>query len=348
MSSQSSDCFSVAVVVPVYNVAKYLPECLDSLLRQTHRNFTVFCVDDGSTDGSGDILDAYAAKDSRILALHKSNGGVSSARNLALDLIEESSFDGICFIDSDDYVKPNFLQHYVDTALTENADYVVCAWDMFDRDGLIKTPRSSIPPHPSKLVDINEAFDHYLKRGHWSKLKSKSFSPFAANTFFAADTIRGLRFSTTLRRAEDQEFRLRAMTRIHRGVITSDVTYMYRLRASSLSHSGNDITDDLRYAMSLLDHLDEFPSAGKKTIEFLVLKHWWLCTCFSFADGTFPKNQALLSSAYQRISSHRFQSDVLKEFRGKLRLFAMGEWALRLYMSFRKTKKPHSSGNPYP
>ena len=121
MSAQSSDNFSVAVVIPVYNVAKYLPECLDSLLRQTHRNFTVFCVDDGSTDGSGEILDAYAAKDSRILVLHKSNGGVSSARNQALDLIDRSDFDGVCFIDSDDYVTPHFRNLFTG-ALSERLD----------------------------------------------------------------------------------------------------------------------------------------------------------------------------------------------------------------------------------
>lgn len=349
MSAQSSDNFSVAVVIPVYNVAKYLPECLDSLLRQTHRNFTVFCVDDGSTDGSGEILDAYAAKDSRILVLHKSNGGVSSARNQALDLIDRSDFDGVCFIDSDDYVTPHFLQHYVDTATSEKADYVVCAWDIFDQDGLLKVERSFIPTHPLKIIDNNQAFDHFTRRGEWSKQKSKSFSHFVGNTFFSTKTVMGLRFNTNQKLAEDIDFRLRAMRNINRGAITSSVTYMYRMRTSSLSHSGSDHPYDIQCYMSLLGQLYEFPKAGREAIEYLALKSWWNCICIALADNNFDNNKSFLDAAYHQISSHHFQTDIIKKYRLKLMLFSLGEWALRLYMCFRKTKRPLlSSGNFFP
>ena len=85
-----------AIIVPVYNTAKYLRECLDSVLSQTHKNFTLFAVDDGSIDESGKILDAYAIKDSRFKVTHKENEGVSIARNTALKLIEaENDFDFI-------------------------------------------------------------------------------------------------------------------------------------------------------------------------------------------------------------------------------------------------------------
>ena len=77
----------VAVVLPVYNTARYLRECLDSILAQSYKNFVVFAVDDGSTDTSGQILNEYTAKDQRIVTFHKKNGGVSSARNVALDAI---------------------------------------------------------------------------------------------------------------------------------------------------------------------------------------------------------------------------------------------------------------------
>lgn len=78
----------VAIVVPVYNVAPYLNECLDSILTQTYTNFTVFAVDDGSTDESGAILDEWASKDTRFVVIRQKNGGLSAARNAALDLIE--------------------------------------------------------------------------------------------------------------------------------------------------------------------------------------------------------------------------------------------------------------------
>ena len=96
----------IAIITPVYNTARYLRECLDSILSQTYKNFAVFTIDDGSTDDSGQILDEYAAKDCRIITIHKKNGGVSSARNTALDAIEnDGSFDYITFVDSDDVVK---------------------------------------------------------------------------------------------------------------------------------------------------------------------------------------------------------------------------------------------------
>ena len=100
----------VAVIVPVYNVASYLRECLDSILTQTYTSFTVFAVDDGSTDESGAILDEYAVKDLRLIVIHQKNGGISAARNAALDRIErDGTFQYVAFVDSDDKVLPDFL-----------------------------------------------------------------------------------------------------------------------------------------------------------------------------------------------------------------------------------------------
>ena len=76
----------ISVIVPVYNVEYYLKQCLDSIVNQTYRNLEIILVDDGSTDSSGDICDEYAQIDARIKVIHKENGGVSSARNAALDL----------------------------------------------------------------------------------------------------------------------------------------------------------------------------------------------------------------------------------------------------------------------
>lgn len=102
----------LTVIVPVYNVEKYLHRCLDSLTNQTFKNLNIICVNDGSTDCSGDILDRYAEKDSRISVIHKSNGGVSSARNIALDKLymqwqkDPSTCSAfVTFVDPDDYVE---------------------------------------------------------------------------------------------------------------------------------------------------------------------------------------------------------------------------------------------------
>ena len=112
---------TVSVVIPVYNVEQYLRECVDSVLRQTYSSYEIILVDDGSTDSSGSICDAYAAKDNRISVIHKANGGLSSARNAGL---EKSKGKYVYFLDSDDYIVEDALEKLVGTAEKENAEIV--------------------------------------------------------------------------------------------------------------------------------------------------------------------------------------------------------------------------------
>lgn len=105
MNDVSSPYFSI--VIPVYNVATYLRESLESVLAQTYNGWEALCVDDGSTDDSGAILDEYATRDNRFRVIHKENGGVSSARNLALDQLKGL---WVCFLDGDDVLHPRLLE----------------------------------------------------------------------------------------------------------------------------------------------------------------------------------------------------------------------------------------------
>ena len=112
----------VSVVVPVYNGEKYLSECLDSLINQLYRNIEVVVVNDGSTDGTKELLDAYVQKDSRIKAIHKENGGVSSARNAALDVIQG---EYVHFLDSDDWISADIYKNAVALMKSQNVDMVI-------------------------------------------------------------------------------------------------------------------------------------------------------------------------------------------------------------------------------
>lgn len=103
----------ISVIVPVYNVEKYLPRCIDSILSQTFKNFELLLIDDGSPDNSGKICDEYAKRDSRVKVFHKPNGGVSSARNLGLD---KASGEWVTFIDADDYIEQYFFDIPEDVA----------------------------------------------------------------------------------------------------------------------------------------------------------------------------------------------------------------------------------------
>ena len=96
----------VSIIVPVYKVEKYLDRCIQSILNQIEKDWELLLIDDGSPDNSGIICERYASVDSRIIVYHKTNGGVSSARNLGLDYAKG---EWICFIDSDDYISEDFL-----------------------------------------------------------------------------------------------------------------------------------------------------------------------------------------------------------------------------------------------
>ncbi|MCM1312358.1 MAG: glycosyltransferase family 2 protein [Bacteroides sp.] len=99
----------ISVIIPIYNVERYLRRCIDSILAQTFTDFELLLVDDGSKDGSGSICDEYAEKDKRVRVFHKANGGVSSARNMGLD---HAWGEWITFVDSDDWVDSDYLNEY--------------------------------------------------------------------------------------------------------------------------------------------------------------------------------------------------------------------------------------------
>ena len=113
----------ISVIVPVYNVAGYLPRCVDSILNQTYGNLEILLVDDGSADDSGRICDEYAEKDPRIRVIHKENGGLSSARNAGLDV---SSGQYVGFVDSDDWIEPEMYAELL-ALMERNYAQLVCA-----------------------------------------------------------------------------------------------------------------------------------------------------------------------------------------------------------------------------
>ena len=111
----------ISVVIPVYNVEKYLAECVDSVLNQTYTNYEIILVDDGATDSSGRMCDEYAQKDPRIRVIHQKNGGLSAARNTGLEVAKG---DYVYFLDSDDYIEACTLEHLMARANEEHADVV--------------------------------------------------------------------------------------------------------------------------------------------------------------------------------------------------------------------------------
>jgi len=132
----------ISVIVPIYNIKEYLERCIDSILAQTYQNIEVLMVDDGSTDGTSELVDEIALKDSRIRVFHKENGGSSSARNLAM---REAKGQYFSFIDSDDYIEPDMMEKLYQAIQTSGMPIAQGAREEIDEQGNI-LPDICIPP----------------------------------------------------------------------------------------------------------------------------------------------------------------------------------------------------------
>ena len=121
----------ISVIIPVYNVEKYIKRCLDSVINQTYENLEIILVDDGTPDNSGVICDEYAKKDERIKVIHKENGGLSSARNAGLDIAKG---EYISFIDSDDYISDNFIERLYENLSENGAEIAQCGFKRTAKD----------------------------------------------------------------------------------------------------------------------------------------------------------------------------------------------------------------------
>ena len=148
----------VSIIVPVYNVEKYLRPCLDSIEAQTFTDFEAVLVDDGSTDNSGKICDEYAAKDPRFIVVHKRNEGVAKARITAF---EHSKGDLITFIDSDDFVTSDFLEIMVNTFQKNSVDMISCQYYTY-QNGKSFTTKRSVSGYLNKEMIIKMLKTNYL------------------------------------------------------------------------------------------------------------------------------------------------------------------------------------------
>lgn len=201
----------VSVIVPVYNVEKYLREAIDSVCKQTYPNWELLLVDDGSKDQSGIICDEYAQKDVRIRVFHTKNKGVSSARNLG---IENANGKWIAFMDSDDYLDANYLEVLI--RHSENMEMVVCSTQN------VPTGRCTILTdqiaYYSTLDDTRKELDRfrtYFYSAVWNKI-------------YLRDKVK-MRFNPNLSLGEDWWFNVEYMQNCHGICVLPDVLDYHRV-----------------------------------------------------------------------------------------------------------------------
>lgn len=234
----------VSVIVPCYKVEQYLPKCIDSIIAQTYENLEIWLVDDGSPDRCGEICDEYAEKDKRLNVIHKENGGLSDARNAAID---RATGEWITFVDSDDYV----AEDYVETLyrLVEKYDCeVAVAWHMTFNEGEVpkRLAHSSIEEKMEPLSAVEQMFyQEKFDTAAWAKLYHRRL--------FAT----GIRYPKGLL-YEDLPTTYLLMLESKGVAFTNKVIYYYLLRASSIEgeYTPKKIKSGLAVTAMMDTHID--------------------------------------------------------------------------------------------
>lgn len=230
----------VSVVVPVYNVERYVGQCLESILSQSYTNLEIIIVNDGSKDSSADICKRYAALDDRILLINKENGGLSSARNAALDKVHGKY---LMYVDSDDYIKPEMIKNMVDVAEKENVDLVKCNFCRCTQDGT--EDNCDDDTGTIKLFSAEEAVENFLTAPYSSH---KYFRITVWDSLYLFDTVKNLRFPEG-KLYEDGYYTPVVLLNCKKTAHIDTSFYVYRQNESSII--GNGFTKKVLRALTI-------------------------------------------------------------------------------------------------
>lgn len=216
----------VSLIIPVYNVRPYLAEALDSAVHQTYGHLEIIVIDDGSTDGSGEMCDEYAEKDRRIRVVHQENKGLSAARNAGLDRM---TGEAVAFLDSDDAFDPSFVERMLAAMIRENADQVICRYSVHHTSGTLRNQEKEsilplIQPGVYGRAGVLQAlFEGTINVSVWGKL-------------YKREIWNGFRFRAG-HVYEDNEASYKAGNQCERAYVLDDLLYLYRKRPGSITNT---------------------------------------------------------------------------------------------------------------
>lgn len=239
----------VSIILPVFNAERFLPQCLDSILRQTYQNWELIAVDDGSKDGSMEILKSYEKRDNRIHIISKENEGVSIARNIAL---EHAHGDYIYFVDSDDIVMPEGLMILVKAMESNKTTFIKSDFLPIDEQGkhvFINKKQVIRRRYDGKVMDSEKFFKKILMKEY-----------FLWTCLFRKEIIEKyhILFIPYCRLMEDAAFVVDYLLYSDRNVYKDACIYGYRKYEGTVSAANKDYTEDM---MLIKKHLLEFPKS---------------------------------------------------------------------------------------
>lgn len=292
-----------SIILPIYNVEKYLKECVDSILKQTFRDYEVILVDDGSTDGSPELCDKFAETYDFIRVIHKANGGAADSRNVGL---KNAIGDYIIFIDSDDFILSEHFLEDVNNSFSENVDMVLYKYSKFFDD-------------TKNLAECNFSYEIAKSKENYA---DKIYELVKADAFFGMAWIRAIRkdilldnqiFFKTGLTGEDMDWNYELMLNVSNIELLDNIYIAYRQRSGSVTAS---------YKIKNLEdfiHIVEVWSEKLKFIENYTLKKALL--------GSLAKNYSNLIIVYSRITDVN-----KKEYKQRIKKL---DWLLKYGMSRR-------------
>ena len=280
----------ISIIVPVYNVEKYLKRCIDSILNQSFTDFELILVDDGSTDNSGEIIDEYAIKDERIKVIHKENGGLSSARNVG---IEYSKGNYIAFVDSDDYINKNMYKILYKNAIKYNAEISICNFEYVYENDDVDEEQDII----SEKISVNNNIESL------EKLYSSENIQFivAWNKLYKKNLFEKIRYDYG-KYHEDEFIIHKLLYKCNKSVYCYDKLYYYLQRNGSIMGSSFNV-NKLDVLDAMKERMDFFREIHLKELEYKTQNNY----LYYFLDYYFRTKYELNNNDMLRYMKKQFK-----------------------------------------
>lgn len=250
----------ISVIVPVYNVQKYLEKCIESILSQTYKNIEIILIDDGSTDNSGKICDECVERDSRIRVIHQKNKGLSAARNRG---IECSKGKYIVFIDSDDYIHNRMIEILYQAIIENHAELAICDFKYVYEYN--KDEKEIVSPIQNEVLNNNEVIEKLFEKNAWYYIV-------AWNKLYKKELWDNIRFPVGYIH-EDEAVIHHILIKCKKVVTVKQKLYYYRQIINSITHTKNAKRTDWYFALAdRLVFLER--KVSEKNIKILAYQFW--------------------------------------------------------------------------
>lgn len=315
----------ISVIVPVYNVEKYLEKCVDSLINQSYKNLEIILVDDGATDSSGTLCDKLQKKDERIKVIHKVNGGLSDARNAGLDI---ATGEYIAFLDSDDYVHKDLYSSLYTLMKDNDCDLGICNYVYVDEEGNSIAPVSDTLK--DEVINRDEVIDKLMTKLNfyyvtaWNKLYKKSVLD---NIRFPKGKIH-----------EDEYVAHYVLAASNKVVTTSNVYIYYVQRQGSITNTQIS-AKKLHSAWALYDRYKFFMEIGKKDNAYYALRQSYavVLTCIEGLDLK-QKTSNESSKDKNKASDNSNKKQVKELIKVLTKAFGLNPRTFKLWLKYMQNK----------